>query len=185
LYMPGMAGNLQFVLESNGKFKKLIDAAHIETRYRSGSMLYQIQDPLIGSGQIRITVLAQAEEEGMIVKLEANGMSGDAKIHTVFGGASGRKFRRGGDIGADPESGFYLLPEYAVNNRYQLAGNNFELTYLDGKGNPEFVYVTFSGTEQMRLSEGKVLDDSTKLTETGAQGSPIVYNTYRLGSQPV
>lgn len=185
LYMPGMAGNLQFVLESNGKFKKLIDAAHIETRYRSGSMLYQIQDPLIGSGQIRITVLAQAEEEGMIVKLEANGMPSDAKIHTVFGGASGRKFSRGGDIGADPESGFYLLPEYAINNRYQLAGNSFELTYLDGKGNPEFVYGTFSDTDQIRLSDAKVLDDLARLTKSGSNGSPIVYNTYRLESQPV
>src|SRR5690606_20885396 len=99
LYMPGMAGNLQFVIENGGSFKKLIDAEHIETRYRPGSMIYQIQDALIGNGRIAITVLAQAEEEGMIVKLEATGMPHDAKLHAVYGGASGRKFSRGGDIG--------------------------------------------------------------------------------------
>src|SRR5690606_10793131 len=145
LYMPGMAGNLQFVIENGGSFKKLIDAEHIETRYRPGSMIYQIQDALIGHGRIAITVLTQAEGEGMIVKLEATGMPHDAKLHAVYGGASGRKFSRGGDIGADPESGFYLLPAYAVNNRYQLVQNNFELTYLEGKGNEAFVYGTFSG----------------------------------------
>src|SRR5690606_37984139 len=71
LCMPCMAGNLQFVIENGGPFKTLIDAEHIETRYRPGSMIYQIQDALIGNGRIAITVLAQAEEEGMIVKLEA------------------------------------------------------------------------------------------------------------------
>src|SRR5690606_34109608 len=85
----------------------------------------------------------------------------------------------------DPESGYYLLPEYAVNNRYHLAGNSFELTYLDGEENPVFVYRTFSDTGRFRLSDATVLDELSKLPETGAQGSPIVYNTYRLGSQPV
>lgn len=185
LYMPGMAGNLQFVIENGGSFKKLIDAEHIETRYRPGSMIYQIQDALIGNGRIAITVLAQAEEEGMIVKLEATGMPHDAKLHAVYGGASGRKFSRGGDIGADPESGFYLLPAYAVNNRYQLVQNNFELTYLEGKGNEAFVYGTFSGVEQVQLSDATALEDLTKLTQTTASGSPIIFGSYRLQDTPV
>jgi len=184
LYMPGMAGNLQFVIEKEGSFKKLIDAEHIETRYRSGSMVYQIQDHLLGNGRITITVLAQTDEEGMIVKLDAADIPAEAKLHAVYGGASGTKFSRGGDIGADPESGFYLLPEYTVHNRYQLAQNNFELAYLDGKGKAEFVYGTFSGAEQVQLSDAKVLADVAKLTETKANGHPIVYATYTLQYVP-
>src|SRR5690606_41322214 len=59
LYMPGMAGNLQFVLSAEGKYKKLIEADHIETRYRPGSMVYRVRDALIGAGFIDIVVLAQ------------------------------------------------------------------------------------------------------------------------------
>src|SRR5690606_15328199 len=167
LYMPGMAGNLQFVLEKEGSYKKLIDAEHIETRYRPGSMIYRVQDPLIGSGHLDIVVLAQADEEGLIVKLEGKGIPSEAKLHALYGGASGRKFSRGGDIGADPESGFYLLPEYAKDNRYKLMQNSFELTYLDGKKKEEFIYGTFSATTQLRLSDATVLDDLAQLGQKG------------------
>ncbi|MFD2895367.1 DUF4450 domain-containing protein [Sphingobacterium arenae] len=185
LYMPGMAGNLQFVLENRGSFKKLIEAEHIETRYRPGSMVYKIQDAFIGSGHIDITVLAQADEEGLIVKLDATGVAEGAKLHAIYGGASGRKFSRGGDIGADPESGFYLLPEYSVNNRYQFVQNSFELAYLDGKGKEEFVYGTFTATDQLQLSDATVLEDLAKLTQTGTNGHPIVYSSYTLQHKPI
>lgn len=183
LYMPGMAGNLQFVIENGGSFKKLIEAEHIETRYRPGSMIYRIKDPLIGTGHLDIIVLAQADEEGMIVKLETSDIARETRIHAIYGGASGRKFSRGGDIGADPESSFYLLPEYAVNNHYQLQQNSFELTYLDGKENEQFVYGTFSGVEQLQLSDAKVLDNLKALAGTAANGSPVVYASY--GAQKV
>ncbi|NGM64575.1 DUF4450 domain-containing protein [Sphingobacterium sp. SGR-19] len=185
LYMPGMAGNLQFVLEKEGSYKKLIDAEHIETRYRPGSMIYRVQDPLIGSGHLDIVVLAQADEEGLIVKLEGKGIPSEAKLHALYGGASGRKFSRGGDIGADPESGFYLLPEYAKDNRYKLMQNSFELTYLDGKKKEEFIYGTFSATTQLRLSDATVLDDLAQLGQKGAAESPIVSATYTLQKAPI
>src|SRR5690606_598599 len=185
LYMPGMAGNLQFVLENGDSFKKLIEAAHIETRYRPGSMVYRVQDPLIGTGHLDIVVLAQADEEGLIVKLEAHGVPREAKLHALYGGASGRKFSRGGDIGADPESGFYLLPEYAKDNHYKLKQNSFELTYLDGKKNEEYVYGTFSSAAQLQLSDATVLDDLAQLGKKRAAESPIVYATYTLQKTPV
>ena len=185
LYMPGMAGNLQFVLENGDSFKKLIEAEHIETRYRPGSMVYRVQDPLIGTGRLDIVVLAQADEEGLIVKLEAHGVPREAKLHALYGGASGRKFSRGGDIGADPESGFYLLPEYAKDNHYKLKQNSFELTYLDGKKNEEYVYGTFSSAAQLQLSDATVLDDLAQLGKKRAAESPIVYATYTLQKTPV
>jgi hypothetical protein len=47
----------------------------------------------------------------------------------VFGGASGKKFSRDGDIGADPESSFYLQPDYCKNNVYTVNKNSFQLQY--------------------------------------------------------
>ena len=51
----------------------------------------------------------------------------------LFGGASGKKFSRDGDIGADPESSFYLKAENCIDNRYQLLNGKFILTYGTGK----------------------------------------------------
>ena len=185
LYMPGMAGNLQFVIEGNGTYKKLIDADHIETRYRPGSMIYCITDSILGAGSIEIQVLAQTEEEGMVVKLEGAGVSKNVKLYAIYGGASGEKFSRGGDIGADPESGFYLLPEYAENNRFDLQGQSFTLHYQDAKKNPYQVHGTFSGAATLQLSDATSLADLMHLTSTQAQKSPIVYQAYQLADEAI
>ncbi|RZJ31687.1 MAG: DUF4450 domain-containing protein, partial [Chryseobacterium sp.] len=70
LYLPGMGGNLQFVIHKGNSVKKLIQANNIETRYRPGSMLYEIKDPILGTGTLKLTVLAQAKEEGLVLKME-------------------------------------------------------------------------------------------------------------------
>ena len=185
LYMPGMAGNLQFVLSANGKYKKLIEAERIETRYRPGAMVYRVKDTLIGTGFIDITVLAQYEEEGMIVKVQGENIPADAQFFAVFGGASGRTFSRGGDIGADPESGFYLLPEYCTDNTYKIAGNNFELTYLNRRKAEEYLYGTFSGTKKISRTDAHALQNLSQLTQNKVGSSPILYALYALKGEPV
>ncbi|MPT32336.1 MAG: DUF4450 domain-containing protein, partial [Chryseobacterium sp.] len=100
LYLPGMGGNLQFVIQKGNSIKKLIQADKIETRYRPGSMLYEIKDPILGSGTLKLTVLAQAKEEGLVLKMETINIDSSTKIYAVYGGASGTTFSRNGDIGA-------------------------------------------------------------------------------------
>src|SRR5215510_10407174 len=68
LYMPGMGGNLRFALLKADKRKWLIDAGKIKAIYRPGSMLYEIEDELLGSGKLFITVLALSNAEGMVLK---------------------------------------------------------------------------------------------------------------------
>ncbi|HEX2631005.1 MAG TPA: DUF4450 domain-containing protein [Chitinophagaceae bacterium] len=133
LYMPGMGGNFKFGLIAGNKSKWLIDADHIKTIYRPGSMIYEINDPLLGKGMMRVIVLALADKEGMIIKTETTGITGTIELVVVFGGASGKKFSRDGDIGADPESSFYLHPENCTDNSYQLNQNSFHLYYGTGK----------------------------------------------------
>ena len=129
LYMPGMGGNLKFGLIANEKSKWLIDAQHIETRYRPGSMIYKIEDTILKNGYLLITVLAVYDFEGIIIKAEAVNIPANIKLFAAFGGASGTKFSRDGDIGADPESSFYLKPEYCKDNIFQLDKNTFSLHY--------------------------------------------------------
>ncbi|MCG2615878.1 DUF4450 domain-containing protein [Terrimonas sp. NA20] len=128
LYLPGMGGNLKFGLISGDRSKWLINANKIETRYRPGSMIYSISDPLLGKGKIGLTVLPLFDREAVIVKLETTGIPDGVTLLTAFGGVTGRKFSRDGDIGADPESSFDLKPAYC-NNIFAIQSNKFSATY--------------------------------------------------------
>lgn len=129
MYMPGMGGNFRLALLRDGRERWLTAADDIQTVYRPGSMIYTIKDPILGNGSIVLTVLALYESEGMILKASCNNIPAGTNLLAVYGGASGKKFSRNGDIGADPESSFYLLPEYCKGNRYEYRQNIFTLHY--------------------------------------------------------
>ncbi|WP_437921069.1 DUF4450 domain-containing protein [Sphingobacterium sp. LRF_L2] len=185
LYLPGMAGNLQFVVQQGDVFRKLIEAKHIETRYRPGAMLYKIQDPVLGKGYLHLTVLAQANNEGMVVKLEAKGLPKSTAVYCIYGGASGKTFSRNGDIGADPESGFYLLPAYAIYNSFTLDRNNFSLRYLGKREEELYVNGSFTSGGTVGLSDAHALSALSTLENANKQGSPIVYAKYTRFDKPI
>src|SRR5436190_11445752 len=133
MYMPGMGGNIKFGLISGNKSKWLINAQNIKTIYRAGSMIYEIKDPMLGNGSLQLTILALPDAEGMIIKTEFRNLVANFELLWAYGAASGKKFSRDGDIGADPESSFYLQPAYCKDNRYQILNNGFDLSYGTGK----------------------------------------------------
>jgi len=133
MYMPGMGGNLRFGLINASQHKWLITAQKIKAIYRAGSMIYEIEDGLLGTGKLFITVLALSNAEGMIVKIRSENIKEEIQLVWVYGGASGKKFSRDGDVGADPESSFYLKAENCADNRYQLLKDKFILNYGTGK----------------------------------------------------
>ena len=132
MYMPGMGGNLQFGLMTATAHKWLINANTIKAIYRAGSMIYEIKDSLLGQGKLYLTVLALSNAEGMVIKIRSENVS-NVELVWIYGGASGKKFSRDGDVGADPESSFYLKPENCIDNRYQLLNGKFILSYGTGK----------------------------------------------------
>lgn len=129
LYMPGMGGNLQFGILAGTQSKWLIHAAHIKAIYRPGSMLYEIRDPLLKGGIIYLTAIALYKTEALVVQVRSKNLPAGIRLIVVYGGATGKKFSRDGDIGADPESSFYLKPEYCTDNIYQVGKNDFSLLY--------------------------------------------------------
>src|SRR6187549_3759391 len=133
MYMPGMGGNLRFGLINTSQHKWLITAQQIKAIYRAGSMIYEIEDALLGEGKLLVTVLALSNAEGMILKIRSENIKEDVQLVWVYGGASGKKFSRDGDVGADPESSFYLKAENCTDNRYQLLKDKFVLSYGTGK----------------------------------------------------
>jgi hypothetical protein len=129
LYMPGMGGNLKFGFVVDGKSKWLIECKKIKAIYRAGSMLYEIKDELLGNTVIYLHAIALYDREGLIIKLSTSNAPAGLQIVAAYGGATGKKFSRDGDIGADPESSFYLKPEYCKDNLYRINKNQFTLLY--------------------------------------------------------
>lgn len=129
MYMPGMGGNFKLGIANGNKNKWITEASKIETKYVLGIMQYSIQDAILGDGKLFINVVALKEKEGFIVKVYGENLSKKINLIWTFGGATGKKFSRDGDIGADPESVFYLQPEYCINNKYTINKDSFLLEY--------------------------------------------------------
>ncbi len=191
LYLPGMGGNLKFGLISGTASKWLINAKKIETRYRPGSMIYSINDSLLGSGQIKLTVVPLFDREAVIVKLETSGIPKDIKLLTAFGGVTGRKFSRDGDIGADPESSFDLKPEYC-NDLFAIRNNKFSIIYglknvdtsLKGMSQKS-VHGLFSSDAKIELKDPRKQTSPSLLLKSNSADSSLISSTIRLNSDSV
>lgn len=133
MYMPGMGGNLKLGLIAGNQSKWLIKAENITARYRAGSMIYDIKDPMLGKGTLHLVVLALSKAEGLVLQARFENVNQEVSLFWAFGGASGKNFSRNGDMGPDPESVFYLKPENCKDNTYRISDNAFTLKYGSNK----------------------------------------------------
>ena len=138
LYLPGHGGNLKLgFIAADGKGSKWgAEAEEIIARYRPGRMIYELRDPLLGKGSIHAELLTANPGPGLMLKVEGHDLPAGTRLAWAFGGVSGRKGRRGGDIGCEvqPVSEFFQLrPEECEGNeytRFPQAGDwtDFQLT---------------------------------------------------------
>ena len=161
IYMPGMGGNFKFGIIAGTQSKWLIDAAKITARYRPGSMIYEIEDPLLGNGKLLLTIWALAKGEGLIVQTKFSNIPNNIKLITAFGGASGKKFSRDGEMNVDPESGFYLNAVNCRDNRYQLQSNGFNLSY--GTGVEQYLQGLFPLHAEVKLASALMQESPAML----------------------
>jgi len=130
LYLPGRGGNLRIGIKQGTAAKWLNGAANIVTRYRSAEMVYEVRDPLLGTGTLQLTVLALSQTEGLIAKVVLSGTEKPVDLVWAYGGASGERGARDGDIGTEREPVaryFQLQPEYCRGNVFEIAGNRLLL----------------------------------------------------------
>jgi len=133
LYMPGMGGNFKFGIGHQQQSKWLTQANSITARYRPGAMLYTVEDSLLGKGKLFVEILALADGEGFVIQTRLENTTTPVDLFWAFGGATGKKFSRDGDMGPDPESSYYLKPENCKDNRFRLVEQGrFQLTYGTG-----------------------------------------------------
>ncbi|WP_438483200.1 DUF4450 domain-containing protein [Oleiharenicola lentus] len=132
LYLPGRGGNLRLgIRTTDGRARWLNDAAEIIARYRPGSMLYEIRDPLLGDdGRLTLTLIAPATTEGIIVRVESRDICAGLELIWAYGGANGKRGKRDGDIGTEnvPISEYFQLkPEHCAGQTFAITGSNFSL----------------------------------------------------------
>ncbi|MEO7531177.1 MAG: DUF4450 domain-containing protein, partial [Sediminibacterium sp.] len=194
LYMPGMGGNSKFGLINGNKSKWLINTDKIVARYRAGSMLYDIEDAMLGKGKLHITVLALSDAEGIIIKLTTENIPSSIQLVWAYGGATGKKFSRDGDMGPDPESSFYLKPEYCTDNRYTFGKDHFNLRYGTGEilsEDDRYENKNLPG-EKVNLQKGKeqwvtgIFSplSNVHLGDAGKQNNPIDFDQSKMSATP-
>jgi hypothetical protein len=129
LYLPRMGGNLSFSIGNRQKTISLNNAANIKCRYRAGSRIYTISDPILGKGILTFTVLPISDSKGLIIKIGSFNLPENIILSWKFGGAADIRFSREGDLGVDPFDCFYLKPEYCKGNRISIDKNCFSLIF--------------------------------------------------------
>jgi hypothetical protein len=205
LYMPGMGGNFKFGIGNGQQSKWLTQANTITARYRPGAMLYTVEDSLLGKGKMFLEILALADGEGFVIQTKLENTAAPIDLYWAFGGATGKKFSRDGDMGPDPESSFYLKPENCKDNRFVLAKkNSFQLTYGSGlQVGPDGRYFVedlnqpakpakeleltgvFAEAATLKLGDAKQLASPSLLFQSTAAMAPVVIGkmTINKGSE--
>lgn len=132
MYLPGRGGNLRFAIRSAAGLRWLHEARSVVMRYRPGELHYEIRDPAFDSrALIRIAALAYYQTEGLIVRVDCEGISDDVELIWVFGGVNGERGARDGDIGTErvPISEYFQFkPEFAQGNVIKISPHGFKLT---------------------------------------------------------
>lgn len=185
LYMPNMGGNIRFGIISGTKSLWLNNARYIKSRYRAGSRIYEITDPILGSGKLTITALAMADTEGMIMKVETENISAGTTLITAFGGASNARFSRNGDLGVDDPEAFSLKPEGCEGNLFTFRDESFQLEYGAGtKGGPLTTVGVFSkGTILKTGSPYKMESVSELIKSVVTDNKPILVALTKLSGK--
>ncbi|AWW31157.1 glycogen debranching protein [Echinicola strongylocentroti] len=186
-YLPGMGGHFRFGVQVGDQSKWLHEAADVTASYRAGMMVYSITDPLLGKGEISISVMPLREQEGAIFNVESEGLPAAAELIWVYGGVTGKRFRRMGDLGADPPSVFDLTVEKCQGNEIRLNGQNeLELMYgeaKDGAPRPKMLG-TFPLNAEIRSAAPQMMDSPAALWESTVEDAPVLVGKVPAGNAP-
>jgi len=178
LYLPGMGGNIRFGLQKGTQSIWLIAADSIATFYRPERMEYVIRDVLLGNGSLKLEAVSMFSDEGFVLKVTAQNLPADVKLICVYGGVSGKKFSRDGDIGADPESVWYLQPGYCSGNNIRIGSGRFTIT---DHYEERVVSGTMPDGAQMRIVDFenvKEIGDAGRAVES--INAPVLYSEFSI-----
>ncbi len=185
LYLPGRGGNLRLGIRTPDGAKWLHSAQSITSRYRPGSMIYDIRDPLLGpDGSIHLEAYALAATEGLVVRVEGSNTPSGLELLWAYGGVNGERGARDGDIGTErvPISEYFKLkPEFCAGNIFETTPGSFTLT-----SKPATMFGTLDGDSDAKpeIADATKWNDPVELfASVGAGASPA--NPVVVGHVPL
>ena len=162
LYLPGRGGNLRLGMQTSAGVKWLNDAREVVARYRPGSMVYEVRDPLLGDATLALDAIGTHTADGLVIQTELQGEPpSPVALIVAFGGVNGMRGQRDGDIGCEPKpvsEFFQLQPEQCRGNVIVLATNSFVV-----RGKPGVIGGVFSDDLKLYTTDAKNWADAAKL----------------------
>jgi hypothetical protein len=132
LYIPGHGGNLKLgVIAPNGS-KWFAEAATVVARYKPGRMVYEIHDPALGSGTVTLTLMTGGKGSTLLLKIEGKAVPAGVQLAWAYGGSSGHKGKRRGDIGGED----LPISQYFQLKADDCTGNQYILQTSSASGTP-------------------------------------------------
>lgn len=186
LFMPGMGGNIQLAVVAGNNELWLNKAEQVVSRYRAGSRIYEIKDPVLGPGKLIITALAMADAEGVLLEVSGTGIPPGVQLVTLFGGASNRGFSRNGDLGVDDPEAFSLRADDCAGNEYTIREESFALTYGEGtRHGPRYTEGLFSKGTVLKLGSPYAMGSvSEVVNSTPTDNKPLLVAVTPLQHEP-
>ncbi|HET8656431.1 MAG TPA: DUF4450 domain-containing protein [Longimicrobiaceae bacterium] len=180
LYLPGRGGNLRLGVRTAGGARWLSGAARVVARYRPGSMLYEIHDPLLGGGVLHLTAIPVPGADGLLVRAELSGAGGPVELLMAYGGMNGDRGSRAGDIGTEdvPISRFFQLkPAYTAGDTVETHGASFVV-----RGRPAAVYGILPPGTETAVADAHAWSSPDSLLATAGRrtGTPVVVGRVAL-----
>jgi hypothetical protein len=186
LYLPGRGGNLRLGLRTAAGARWLSDAAHVVARYRPGSMLYEIRDPLLGDGALRLAVLPMLSADGVLVRAELSGGARPVELLLAYGGMHGDRGARSGDIGTEkvPISQYFQLrPAYAAGDTVETGPARFTV-----RGKPGAVYGVLPEGTVTAVADAHAWASPDSLAATAGRptSTPVAFGRLRMpAAEPI
>jgi hypothetical protein len=178
LYMPNFGGSMYFAVSTKDTVIWVKDMQRVHSYFESGIRIWSINDiSILGSGSIKISVLALSDGDGLIIKVKTDKIKKDVMLNCIFGGANDKRFSRSGDIGADPINSFYIEPEKCRGNIYRINGNEFNLEYGKNKKTIKGIYPPGSS---LNLKDAGFISDLTSLLKSKVSDLPVIVSTIDL-----
>lgn len=186
LYLPGHAGNLRFGIRTASGVKWLNNADKIISRYRPGEMVYEISDAMLNGAVFELTAIALYDSDGLIVRARLQNADRPVELIAAFGGVSGRRGKRSGDIGceSEPVSQFFQLkPQYCKDNIITIEENTFVL-----QSKPAMMTGTFPKATVLAVADAEKWDSLQDLLASAGKevATPILTAEIKMSNdQPV
>jgi hypothetical protein len=84
----GLCGHLLIGLATEGESKWLHEWSDVDVSYVYGRMEYTLRDPAFPGVEVALTVAPLADSVGLVANCEVRGLTGDASLVWMYGGAS-------------------------------------------------------------------------------------------------